>query len=363
MFGVGKYIVLGVLGSLLIGFNVQAKMSIGTEDLKSVRENLEQPIVLLPLRSDEELYAGLRHPDVKELRDILYSRGLETVLSDDPTFFDGNLENALMHYQDLNGLALTGRTDFETRKALRESKSDLLAKLNQGINSGPIEIHNEQILVSIASRKLTYYKNNEKLFESKVIVGTPGTKTPELKSNVTRIVFNPTWTVPSGVKRRSIVPGLLKDPDYARRMKLHLYDDYTGKEISPDNLSDHPDPYRLRIVQESGSHNALGRIKLDFANAYAVFLHDTSNPDKFNENMRLLSAGCVRVENVKDLVKLIIGPDKWEKENIDKRYDSGETFMVYLDNSVPLDLYYRLAEPIVSGGVRYAPDIYNVLNE
>lgn len=134
-------------------------------------------------------------------------------------------------------------------------------------------------------------------------------ETPLLHSNIGRLVLNPEWNVPYGIIKDEYYYKLCKSNTACiNRERMYIKDVRTGKQVVPSTIdwtavSQNNIPYRL--VQSSGRHNALGRIKFDFPNGESVYLHDTNNKGAFNRRVRALSHGCVRVENPFDLAKVI----------------------------------------------------------
>ena len=62
--------------------------------------------------------------------------------------------------------------------------------------------------------RIYWVKDNEVIWEEKIQVGKHYTQTPVFKDKIRYLDFNPTWTIPPGILRRSILPKLRKDPDY-----------------------------------------------------------------------------------------------------------------------------------------------------
>jgi murein L,D-transpeptidase YcbB/YkuD len=51
----------------------------------------------------------------------------------------------------------------------------------------------------------------------------------------------------------------------------------------------------------------MGNFKFQFANALAIYLHDTPQKDLFNSSTRTLSSGCVRLENAPRFAHWLLG--------------------------------------------------------
>jgi murein L,D-transpeptidase YcbB/YkuD len=70
------------------------------------------------------------------------------------------------------------------------------------------------------------------------------------------------------------------------------------------------------VVQGSGDDNALGVLKFNFPNPYAVYLHDTNQRYLFSKTSRALSHGCVRVQQWKELAYYLLR----KEEELDSAY-------------------------------------------
>src|SRR5437763_8908740 len=110
--------------------------------------------------------------------------------------------------------------------------------------------------------------------------------------------------------KKDILPGLKRDKGYIARQGFHLID-LNDNEIDPYtiNWSKYRNSIPYRVVQGSGDDNALGVLKFNFPNKYAVYLHDTNQRYLFGKSSRALSHGCVRVQQWKSLADYIFRYD------------------------------------------------------
>ncbi|RMH02350.1 MAG: hypothetical protein D6699_06090 [Aquificota bacterium] len=120
---------------------------------------------------------------------------------------------------------------------------------------------------------------------------------------------------------------------------------YKGEEVDPSqvdwaSLSERNFPYML--VQEAGPRNALGVLKFNFPNPFAVYLHDTPERYLFNRHKRTFSSGCIRVEKAKELALELLGPD-WDMKRLNGLISSKNTITVRLPKEVPIYLLYYTA--------------------
>jgi hypothetical protein len=100
--------------------------------------------------------------------------------------------------------------------------------------------------VNIPAFRVLYVDGDRARMVSRVVVGKPFTQTPIFRADMTYLVLNPSWTIPPGIMKRDVIPGMKKDPGYLEKKGY----------VKVGN----------QIVQPPGPHNALGRIKLMFPN-------------------------------------------------------------------------------------------------
>ena len=110
----------------------------------------------------------------------------------------------------------------------------------------------------------------------------------------------------------------------------------------------------------SWAANALGEIKFIFPNKHFIYLHDTPAKSLFDRTDRAFSSGCIRVEKPFDLAELLLeDPDKWNREEIKKVIESGETRKIFLPAPVPVLLLYWTVQIGPNGEVHFKKDVYN----
>ena len=212
-------------------------------------------------------------------------------------------------------------------------------------------------------RRFTIYfvRGQHIVWDARVQVGKPYRRTPIFRSDISYLVFNPTWTVPPGIIEKDILPAAKSDPDAITRKGLKVLDS-NGRELNPHSIdwtrfkSGHI-PYTLR--QDPGPSNALGRVKLMFPNPYLVYLHDTPSQALFDRAERTFSSGCVRVERVLELTELVLDDrERWNQESIARVLDDGQTRNVTLRKKIPVLLAYWTAWVDPQGRTNFRRDIY-----
>jgi murein L,D-transpeptidase YcbB/YkuD len=218
------------------------------------------------------------------------------------------------------------------------------------------------VLVDVAGFYVSYFRNDEPVWTSKVIVGRPYRETPIFRSTITYVVFNPTWTIPPGILVKDKLPVIKKDPGYLKRNNIRVIDS-SGREVNPSSVNwsrygaGRLPPYTLR--QDPGDDNALGLVKIMFPNKYSVYLHDTPSKSLFDKDERTFSSGCIRVQKAFELAELVLDdPARWNQASMAEVVKAGTMKTVNLAKPVPVLLLYWTAQPTADGQVLFRNDIY-----
>jgi murein L,D-transpeptidase YcbB/YkuD len=253
------------------------------------------------------------------------------------TLYSGRIAQAVERFQQDRGMAVDGVVGPDTIRALNRDAGDLARaaavalERRRWLSRTPAA---DRIDVNTAAATLEYYRGGELADRRRVIVGQPDWQTPQLQSSFYRLVANPTWTVPKSIEEAELAdvgPGELRRRNMVRR-----------------------DGW---IVQLSGPDNALGLVKFDLDNDYAIYLHDTPSKSLFSQDVRQLSHGCVRVEDALGFASMIAGQQGISEEWQEARLTGEETF-VRLTNPIPVRLLYHPTYLAPSGEVRFEQDIY-----
>lgn len=89
-------------------------------------------------------------------------------------------------------------------------------------------------------------------------------------------------------------------------------------------------------------------------------MHDTPAKNLFGEDFRFASSGCMRVQNVRELVYWILQESPgWSRSEIDQVIASGERKDAKVAKAVPLYWVYVTAWATPDGVVQFRDDIYN----
>ena len=190
--------------------------------------------------------------------------------------------------------------------------------------------------MNAAIARLQLFREDRPVFATRVVVGELDKQTPEFQSTINDLLLNPPWNIPRSIAQQEILPKLGADPGY---------------------LSSHHMRFRSNgsIQQEAGPYSALGRLKFEMNDRYDVYLHDTPTKSLFQSAARMMSHGCVRVENPRALAVLLLGQPV---EAIDKGIVSGHTNRRALPVPMPIFIVYQTAYVESDGSIQFRADPY-----
>jgi len=184
------------------------------------------------------------------------------------------------------------------------------------------------ILVNIAAAELIAYEDGVEMLRSRVVVGAPRTRTPQIATYVTTVRFHPPWYVPA-----SIAPEI-------RAAGAVGFSQIGG-----------------RLIQPPGPNNPLGPLRIGLEDSDGIFLHGTNRPALFQRQSRALSHGCVRVERVREVAAWLLdmpGPE------VDAMLAAGRTRELHPIREVQVGLAYLTVWPDRGRQLVAYPDRYGL---
>lgn len=213
------------------------------------------------------------------------------------------------------------------------------------------------VLVNTAAQRLYMYEDGKVVDWMRVVVGKPAQPTPMMAALIRYTAVNPYWNVPDDLVGERIAPNVVRQGlGYLREKGYVVLTDWgdNPKRIDPSTVdwkAVAAGTTQIRVRQNPGPANAMGRMKFMFPNREGVYLHDTPNKELLNEDARLFSGGCVRLEDAPRLAKWLYGrPLKVTKGMKPEQH-------VDLDRPVPVYLAYLTAVQSGNQTVFYE-DIY-----
>ncbi|MBN9084760.1 MAG: L,D-transpeptidase family protein [Rhizobiales bacterium] len=279
--------------------------------------------------------------------------------------WDNALTAAVKSYQARLGLRQSGIVGGATLKALNvpaATRHRQLASSAERIAASTFAFGPKYIVVNIPSASVEAVEDDRVVRRYVAVVGDVKNPSPEVTTRVVAVNLNPTWTVPTSIIKKEIIPKMRKDPGYLSRAKIRILDS-TGQEIDPATIdwnTERAAGFTLR--QDSGAHNALGAIRINMPNAHAVYMHDTPTKHSFARDYRFLSHGCVRVEGVYDLAAWILdgSNSRVTKDMLTERQKSGERVDLRPPQPVPVVWIYMTGWASADGVVHFRDDVYGL---
>jgi murein L,D-transpeptidase YcbB/YkuD len=317
-----------------------------------------------PVMPEVELEPGATDPAVATLRQRLTASADLQEGSSYPDFYGSDLDKAVKRFQASNGLAPTGIVDKRTIAALNVPAEVRLTQLKTNLTrlTDLTKIVGKRyVLVNIPAAHIEAIENGVVVQRHSGVVGKPDRPTPTLRSTITDLAFNPTWTLPPTVIKEDLIPkGRNMQQSGAESVLVKFgIDAYEGgKKIDPESIDwSSGRPLQLSYRQVPGKDNPLGFLKINFANSSSVYMHDSPKESLFGRNFRAASSGCVRVQNIEELAAWLL-TGQGSAEQVEHLKESGQTKTVRLRKPVTLYFAYVTAWATPDGVIQFRPDIY-----
>jgi murein L,D-transpeptidase YcbB/YkuD len=220
----------------------------------------------------------------------------------------------------------------------------------------PADPGRRYILVDAAAQRLWLYEGGRPVDSMKVIVGTPSAQTPVMAGLMRYANFRPYWNIPPDIVRDEIAPHVLREGvGYLERQEMEILSDWTpaARLVDPEQVdwaAVRSGAVTLRVRRRPGAYNILGQVKLMLPNPLGIYLHDTPNKQPFGAERRLLSHGCVRLEDAQRLARRLLGP-------VADNPPAGDDARVDLPEPIPVYIVYFTLAP-GPDGLERRPDVY-----
>ncbi len=311
----------------------------------------------------ERLRLGNRNPGVTALRERLITAGDLDPNAGVSDVYDSYVEAAVRRFQARHGLMVDGNVRDQTLKALNIPAQVRLAQLKTNVvrlRSMSGNLGNRFVVCNIPAAQIEAIEGGQAVSRHTAVVGKPDRASPDINSRIVEVNFNPFWTVPVSIVRKDLIPKMQAEPDYLTKNRIRIYDP-KGNELQPAQLNWYSEEaVNYRFKQDPGELNSMGTIRINFPSPHGVYMHDTPLKNLFGEDQRFHSSGCVRVQNVRELVNwLLVETPDWARPEIDGVIKSGERKDAKIARPVPLYWVYVTAWATPDGVVQFRDDIYN----
>lgn len=275
-----------------------------------------------------------------------------------------------------SGVVVPGLTKEETQRVLQVNLERLRWKNRKDSK--------KFVLVNIPDFRLDVLENGKSVLNMKVCVGEGreiksadqlkeydehdlkkdrpfSRETPQLGSVIHSVQVNPVWNIPESIATKEISKYAAADRYYLANNNIDVYKDgqlIEDPETIDWSVGDAGKIYSFK--QRPGDDNSLGKIKFLFNNQSSVYLHDTPAKAAFNQSMRAVSHGCVRLEKPLELAHALFGDG--EKYQMIKREmsvtENQQAKDIALTSKVPVYLVYFTCWMDESGRLQVRKDIY-----
>lgn len=307
------------------------------------------------------LNKGARGAAVVLLKQRLAAEGdLSPALATGDLFDDATMQ-AVQRFQRRVGLVASGLVAGATIRQLNipaEARVRALEKSLERLADSRFAFGQRYVIVNIPAAAAEAIDGGVVRRRHVVIVGKQAHASPMVETRLTVVNFNPTWTIPTSIIKRDIIPRMRRNPATLTSMRVRILD-RSGNEVNPATIdwsTERAVNYTLR--QDAGPGNSLGRVRIDMPNTEAVFMHDTPSRGLFQSDSRSLSSGCVRVADVSDFVTWLLTPQGFTKEQVVEGMTQTQRRDVRLTQAVPVAWVYLTGWSAPDGTVQFRDDIY-----
>ena len=241
----------------------------------------------------------------------------------DTTIYTQEIANSIKEIQEQYSLTPDGIMGYKTYKIINASPEDNIAQVKTNLERQrwftkpvkgafvyinlpiyEVDMHWED---SVKTTRVCIGKNLPDNYDDLVQEYTDSgwlyklpknMETPQIASEITYMVINPTWTIPFSIIRNEMWWKLIRDPAYLSREGYKVFrgkEEVNGDTIQWSKIDKDKIPYQ--IVQNPGPKNSLGTVKYIFNNPFSIYLHDTPSKSAFKRTQRAVSHGCVRLQD------------------------------------------------------------------
>jgi murein L,D-transpeptidase YcbB/YkuD len=309
-----------------------------------------------------ELRLGSRDPSVADLRARLSVSGDLDPNAVGNDIYDSYVEEAVRRFQARHGLTIDGVLREATLDAMNvpaESRRDQLKVNVERLKTLTTNLGARYVVANIPAALIEAIEHDVAVSRHIAVAGKPDRPSPDINSKIIQINFNPFWTVPASIVQKDLIPKMQDQPEYLSDNHIRIFDS-AHRELQPSQINWYSnDATSYTFKQDPGDFNSLGHIRINFPSAYGVYMHDTPLKNLFGDDFRFHSSGCMRVQNVRQLVAWLLDETKgWSLDEIDKAIKSGDQKNVELAKPVPLHWVYVTAWSASDGVVQFREDIY-----
>ena len=231
----------------------------------------------------------------------------------------------------------------------------------------PAELGSYHVWNNIPAFTVRVVKHGQSIYAERTVVGQVKYPTPVFSAQMRSIVFSPKWVVPDTIKLEDLHPrlrqrGIFGQPDISVLRQYQLSVSYQGQPVDASSVDwDRANIHQYTFTQPPGPNNVLGKLKFNFPNRHAIYMHDTLQTELFDDAVRSGSHGCIRVREPERLAALLLAEDKgWAAHRVEAMLATGNDSVVPLNRAVPVHLTYFTAVVDEQGMLQTFDDVYGI---
>lgn len=214
------------------------------------------------------------------------------------------------------------------------------------------------IIVNAAAQRLYMYENNRIAGSMKVVVGQQkdDRKTPVMAGALRYASLNPYWNVPPDLVWDDVGIYVEKyGTAWMRERGYEVLSDWSDNAVpvDPDTVdwkAVKAGTIQIRVRQNPGPRNVLGKVKYTFSNPFGIYLHDTSAKQLLTHDTRFYSGGCIRLEDAGQLGEWLFGREL-------RASSDAPDIKVPMEKPIPVYVTYMTAVPDGSS-ITFFDDFY-----
>ena len=321
-----------------------------------------------PLPAGPKLAPGDEHEQVVLLRARLRSEGdLPLFALSFGTRYDAPLATAVENFQHRHGLHADGIVGTRTRAALNVPAAERVAQLRRAM---------ERLALAAARFRQSLYPGQHRRIRAGGGRGRQDTVAHAYHQRHARpghaivhrhaaVADHQPVLVRTGAHcARPAVAACAGQPGYLPARGFRVFDTRNGdwQELDPARLDwarINGNGSSVRLRQEPGPDNLMGRLSFVFPNPFDVFLHDTPERALFERDTRTFSEGCVRIENAMALaLHTLRRTPEWTEARIQEEIDALHHQTLRLPEPIPVYVLYLPSWVDDDGRVQFRDDHY-----
>ncbi|MDQ5920928.1 MAG: L,D-transpeptidase YcbB [Pseudomonadota bacterium] len=304
---------------------------------------------------------------IKLLRKRLYISGELANLGGSK--FDNELQNAVIQFQENNGVYYDGVVEGDTLAALNVSAKTRIRQIELNLDKMrllPDDMSKDYLFINLPAYSLNVVHDGSQIMVMDIAVGGSEHPSCVLNSKIQYLVLNPYWNIPAQIAESEIWASVRANSNYLKDKHVQvLKKDSSGnyKEIDSSGFNWNKmtakqfNSYRYR--QAPYEQNALGKVKFIFPNACGIYLHSTNESELFDVYARDFSHGCIRVSQPLNLTTFMLNSQKqWSIKKVADMYQNDVNKTVPLVKPFNLYIMYLTAFVGDDDWTKFRQDIY-----